>query len=207
MQANPPQTNNGPIFIVGYIHTGTSLLNSMLRVTRSLVLSVGDLELDALWAWFVADASCCDRRVFGVELCSDSVSVQSAGDLQCRSRSTERVEDDAMPPCVMPAISPTNSRRRGLLVERRRTMTVRRSRDFAVICLAWIPVTNAVTFDDACGWFPAYGADTFRASCSDAAARQFFREGCEMRFRERLGGDLPHGTGIRTTPISVVAPA
>ena len=31
MQAN--QTDNGPIFIVGYIHTGTSLLKSMLRLS------------------------------------------------------------------------------------------------------------------------------------------------------------------------------
>ncbi len=36
MQANPPQTANGPIFIVGYIHTGTSLLKSMLRRAPSV---------------------------------------------------------------------------------------------------------------------------------------------------------------------------
>ena len=42
MQANPPQTDNGPIFIVGYIHTGTSLLKSMLRRDPSLFTAAGE---------------------------------------------------------------------------------------------------------------------------------------------------------------------
>ena len=42
MQANPPQTDNGPIFIVGYIHTGTSLLKSMLRRDPSLFAAAGE---------------------------------------------------------------------------------------------------------------------------------------------------------------------
>ncbi len=42
MQANPPQTANGPIFIVGYIHTGTSLLKSMLRRDPSLFTAAGE---------------------------------------------------------------------------------------------------------------------------------------------------------------------
>ncbi len=42
MQANPPQTANGPIFIVGYIHTGTSLLKSMLRRAPSLFTAAGE---------------------------------------------------------------------------------------------------------------------------------------------------------------------
>ncbi len=40
MQAN--QTDNGPIFIVGYIHTGTSLLKSMLRRDPSLFTAAGE---------------------------------------------------------------------------------------------------------------------------------------------------------------------
>ena len=42
MQANPPPTDNGPIFIVGYIHTGTSLLKSMLRRDPSLFTAAGE---------------------------------------------------------------------------------------------------------------------------------------------------------------------
>ena len=42
MQANPPPTDNGPIFIVGYIHTGTSLLKSMLRRDPSLFVAAGE---------------------------------------------------------------------------------------------------------------------------------------------------------------------
>ena len=45
MQANPPQTDNGPIFIVGYIHTGTSLLKSMLRRDPSLFAAAGETHV------------------------------------------------------------------------------------------------------------------------------------------------------------------
>ena len=42
MQANQPPTANGPIFIVGYIHTGTSLLKSMLRKSPDLFTAAGE---------------------------------------------------------------------------------------------------------------------------------------------------------------------
>jgi len=42
MQANQPQSNRGPIFIVGYIHTGTSLLKSMLRRDPTLFVAAGE---------------------------------------------------------------------------------------------------------------------------------------------------------------------
>ncbi len=41
MQANPP-TSRDPIFIVGYIHTGTSLLKSMLRKDPTLFTAAGE---------------------------------------------------------------------------------------------------------------------------------------------------------------------
>ena len=42
MQANTPPSNSGPIFIVGYIHTGTSLLKSMLRRSSTLFVAAGE---------------------------------------------------------------------------------------------------------------------------------------------------------------------
>ena len=42
MQASTPQPNYGPIFIVGYIHTGTSLLKSMLRRDPTLFVAAGE---------------------------------------------------------------------------------------------------------------------------------------------------------------------
>jgi hypothetical protein len=42
MQADQPLTTHGPIFIVGYIHTGTSLLKSMLRRDPSLFTAAGE---------------------------------------------------------------------------------------------------------------------------------------------------------------------
>jgi len=42
MQANTPPSNSGPIFIVGYIHTGTSLLKSMLRRSPALFVAAGE---------------------------------------------------------------------------------------------------------------------------------------------------------------------
>jgi hypothetical protein len=42
MQAKPPIPSNAPIFIVGYIHTGTSLLKSMLRKDPSLFTAAGE---------------------------------------------------------------------------------------------------------------------------------------------------------------------
>lgn len=42
MQATTPQPNQGPIFIVGYIHTGTSLLKSMLRRDPTLFVAAGE---------------------------------------------------------------------------------------------------------------------------------------------------------------------
>ena len=41
-QATPPLTANGPIFIVGYIHTGTSLLKSMLRRDPTIFAAAGE---------------------------------------------------------------------------------------------------------------------------------------------------------------------
>ena len=41
-RATPTPTANGPIFIVGYIHTGTSLLKSMLRRDPSLFTAAGE---------------------------------------------------------------------------------------------------------------------------------------------------------------------
>ncbi len=42
MQATTPQSTQGPIFIVGYIHTGTSLLKSMLRRDPALFVAAGE---------------------------------------------------------------------------------------------------------------------------------------------------------------------
>ena len=42
MQANQPQTSHAPIVIVGYIHTGTSLLKSMLRKDPTLFTAAGE---------------------------------------------------------------------------------------------------------------------------------------------------------------------
>ena len=41
-QATKPPTANGPIFIVGYIHTGTSLLKSMLRRDPTIFTAAGE---------------------------------------------------------------------------------------------------------------------------------------------------------------------
>lgn len=42
MQAKPPTSSTAPIFIVGYIHTGTSLLKSMLRKDPTLFTAAGE---------------------------------------------------------------------------------------------------------------------------------------------------------------------
>lgn len=42
MQANQPSSSTGPIFIVGYIHTGTSLLKSMLRRSPAIFAAAGE---------------------------------------------------------------------------------------------------------------------------------------------------------------------